>query len=370
MAPGPKLIKARLASGRAKRFEWRRPNRKTAFMNLKQLSAHLGLSQTTVSRALNGFPEVGAATRLRVAEAAKKHDYRPNPSARKLATGRAEAVGFIFPTDRNLLVDPHFVEFLAGLGEELKAHEMDILLSPAPSADEASAYRRAVNGRRVDGLIVSGPFLDDARIRLLEQLGANYVVHGRSEMGIAHAWLDIDNIQAFRQATSHLLDLGHRRIALVNGREVQTFASHRKRGYLAALEQRGVRFDPALVTSGEMTDKNGFGATARLLDAGDPPTAIICSSMLSVLGCMRAIRAAGLAIGADVSLIAHDDGLPFINPAAMMPALTTTRSPIRDAGRCIADLIVRRIAGEPVEALQELWPVELVVRGSTRPPPE
>ena len=114
-------------------------------MKLKDLADRLGLSQTTVSRALNGYPEVSEATRERVLDAARRFDYRPNASARRLATGRAGAIGAVLQTDRNLLLDPHYVEFLAGLGERLAEDEIDIVLSPTRGNDEIGelpAHRR------------------------------------------------------------------------------------------------------------------------------------------------------------------------------------------------------------------------------------
>ena len=114
-------------------------------------------------------------------EAAERYHYRPNPSARRLATGRAGAVGAVLPTDRNLLVDPHFVEFLAGLGERLVEDEMDIVLCPARGGDEAGTYRRIVAGNRVDALILSGPLVEDERVALLTELGLPFVVHGRTD---------------------------------------------------------------------------------------------------------------------------------------------------------------------------------------------
>ncbi|MBZ0230178.1 MAG: LacI family transcriptional regulator, partial [Bauldia sp.] len=128
-------------------------------MKLKELASRLGLSQTTVSRALNGYPEVGAATRQRVLEAARRFDYRPNVSARRLATGRAGSIGAVLPTNRNLLVDPHYVEFLAGLGERLAEDEIDIVLTPAKGDDEVAAYRRLAAGTRVDAVILSSPLI-------------------------------------------------------------------------------------------------------------------------------------------------------------------------------------------------------------------
>ncbi|TGT59787.1 LacI family transcriptional regulator, partial [bacterium M00.F.Ca.ET.159.01.1.1] len=100
-------------------------------MNLKQLSHMLSLSQTTVSRALNGYPEVNEETRRRVMDAAKRHGYRPNPSARRLATGKSGMIGYVLPTGNAVDIDPHFVEFLSGLGDYARSHELDLVLSPA-----------------------------------------------------------------------------------------------------------------------------------------------------------------------------------------------------------------------------------------------
>ncbi|RWH35640.1 MAG: LacI family transcriptional regulator, partial [Mesorhizobium sp.] len=98
-------------------------------MNLKQLSQRLALSQTTVSRALNGYPEVNEETRRRVIDAAKRHGYRPNPSARRLATGKTGMIGYVLPTGTTVDIDPHFVEFLSGLGDYARSHELDLVLS-------------------------------------------------------------------------------------------------------------------------------------------------------------------------------------------------------------------------------------------------
>ena len=155
-------------------------------MKLKDLADRLGLSQTTVSRALNGYPEVNEATRRRVLDAARHFEYRPNPSARRLATGRAGAVGAVLQTDRNLLLDPHYVEFLAGLGEALAQHEIDIVLSPA-RGDESASYRKIAAGTRVDALVLSSPVIEDPRIPMLAKLGMPFILHGRTRSDTPHA---------------------------------------------------------------------------------------------------------------------------------------------------------------------------------------
>ena len=337
-------------------------------IKLKDLARELGLSQTTVSRALNGYPEVSERTRQRVRDAANRLNYRPNASARRLATGRAGAIGAVLPTDRNLLVDPHFVEFLAGLGERLAEDEIDILLSPA-GTDEMATYRRMASGTRADLLVLSGPMVDDPRITLMDELGFPIIVHGRPRDGLNCAWLDIDNFGAFEQATRYLLDLGHRRIGLINGDARMTFASDRAKGYAKALKDRGLSPDPALTANDQMTDSFGYRAMQRFLEVEDRPTGVVVSSMMMALGAFRALRAAGLELGKDVSIVAHDDVFPYLNPDRMVPPMTTTRSPIRAAGTRLAELATEMLTGRAAATIHEEWPVELIIRGSTAPPP-
>ncbi len=340
-------------------------------MKLKDLAAKLGLSQTTVSRALNGYPEVSEATRERVLSAARQFHYRPNPSARRLATGRAGAVGAVLPTNRNLLVDPHFVEFLAGVGERLAEDEMDIVLSPARANDEMDTYRRLVAGTRVDALIVSGPTIDDARVPLLTGLGHPFVVHGRTTGDTPYAWLDIDNEARVPSMPTRSPARPRPYAASASSTAIArfTYAMYRERGFRDALAARGLTPDERLMGEGAMTDEVGYRLTTRFLAERPRPTAILLSSMMMTLGALRAIRAAKLELGKDMSLIAHDDVFPFVNPALMVPPVTTVTSPIRAAGTRVAELILELLAGRPSGAIHELWPVEMVIRGSTGPAP-
>jgi LacI family transcriptional regulator len=123
------------------------------------------------------------------------------------------------------------------------------------------------------------------------------------------------------------------------------------------------------MSSGLMTEENGYRTMSALLELADRPTAVICSSILSASGAIRAIQQAGLVIGRDVSLIAHDDGLPFLKAEGLSPPLTTTRSSIRAAGARLAELLLHMIAAPDDDLPHELWPAELIVRGSTGPAP-
>lgn len=339
-------------------------------MNLKQLAEHLGLSQTTVSRALNGYPEVGAETRRRVDEAARKLGYRPNPYAMRLATGRANAIGHVLPADKALLIDAHFMDFIAGAGDYYSSTGFDVMLHVGGPENEEAVYRRYAQTGAVDGVVVMGPRISDWRIDFLKELKLPFIVHGRvagTELG--YAWMDIDNRGAFHAAGRHLTGLGHRRIGFINGDERMTFAAHRREGYDMALREAGIETDLALVSAQPMTEENGYRESIRLLSLAERPTALMLSSMLMVSGAIRACHELRLEIGRDVSLIAHDDGLPFLNAEGLSPRLSTVRSSIRDAGNRVAELLVGMINDPDAALPHELWPVELIPRGSTGPAP-
>ncbi|MDO9416399.1 LacI family DNA-binding transcriptional regulator [Pararhizobium sp.] len=334
-------------------------------MNLKQFAELLGLSQTTVSRALRGYPEVNEATRKRIEEAAVEHGYHPNRSATGLATGRAGAVGLVLRSEE---YNPLTSELLGGLGVQLENEGMDVVLCTVRTREaELAVYRRLAASKRIDAVVLHSPTREDDRVSLLHQLKIPFVCHGRSSSTESCAYVDIDNVSVTQRAVDHLLDLGHRRIGLINGVEDRTYAMHRDRGYRDALAARDIAADRKLVAYGEFTDENGYDIARVFLGLKDPPTAIVAGSMMSTLGAMRAIRAANLTIGQDVSIVAHDDVFFYLNADKMTPAISATRSSIRAAGARVAEFIVQLLNGKDESELQEVWPVEFVLRESTRP---
>lgn len=338
-------------------------------MKLREFAKHLGLSPTTVSRALSGYPEVAESTRKRIADEAIKLGYRPNVNAVRLVTGRAGAIGVVMGRNSEF----HFAEFMRGMAERLSQDEVDILVSPIShngADDEIQICRRLATSRRVDAVIVTSPKPNDERIRLLHELGMPFLVHGRSDSKIPHAWLDIDNEGAVFRSTAHLLDLGHRHIAMINGRQGFTFSLHRDAGYRKALEKRGIAFDPDLVEHGDFTDEIGYRLARKLLERKPRPTAFVAGSMMTALGIYRAIRSLGLQIGKDVSIIAHDDVISFLSADNMVPALTATRSSMRAAGKRCADHLMDILNGKAATDIHELWPVELILRDSVTPAPD
>jgi LacI family transcriptional regulator len=337
-------------------------------MNLRDLSNILGLSQTTVSRALNGFPEVSEETRTRVRAAAELHGYRPSAAARRLATGQSGTLGVVFPSQRNLLGDLLFTEFLRGCVEQASDQGYDITLAMASGEQtEESVYRRAVRSARVDAMILSSPLLADPRVDLLRSLNMPFIVHGRTTSAIPYPHLDIDNEGAFFQAGKLLTDLGHRRIALLNFDMHYNFANDRLNGYLHALSQAGLQRDDALISWAPMIESSAVEETDRLLRLPNPPTAFLCCSLAQAQGVRRAVMQRGKVIGRDISLIAHDDRLHEMRAENFDPPLTATQSSIGDAGKRLVSLLIQHLTDADASLANEIWPVDLVVRASTGP---
>lgn len=340
-------------------------------MNLKQLSNLLGLSQTTISRALNGYPEVNAATRARILKAAEETGYRPNRAARRLATGKAGSLGLVMPVTPEQPVDAHFAEFQAGLADECLRHDFHFTIMPAKPQEEEQAIRDLVTSGAVDAFYMAYMRANDPRIPMAKTLPVPFIVHGRS-MGVPedYPYLDVDNEEAFAEAARHLLELGHCRFALLNGPADLDFACRRRAGLEKSLRERGLDLLPEFVSSTLMTDANGFKHMARFLERDVRPTAVLCASTVLALGAVRAIRQAGLEVGRDISVIAHDDDLLLLKPEHFSTPLTTTRSSIREAGRRVAERLIAAVKAEDIGAPKtEIWRAEFILRASTGPVP-
>lgn len=339
-------------------------------MNLKELSQLLGVSQTTISRALNGYPEVNSETRRRIFEAAEKTGYRPNAAARRLATGKVGSIGLVMPTGPLHQSDVHFGEFLSGLGEEAARNNFHLVIMPTDPRHEEDALKSLAGSGSVDGIYLAYMKKNDSRIRMMQAMSLPFMVHGRS-IGIEtdYPFLDVDNEGAFHDAASLLLQLGHRRIGLLNGPEGYDFTYRRHKGVETALAAKGLTLDAANVHHSRMTDEAGFANMEALLSQPERPTAVLCASTAIALGAIRSLNQRGLRPGKDVSLIAHDDVLPLLKPDDFSVPLTTTRSSLRAAGLRVAQRLINHIKSGDAEPLQELWKAELVVRASTGPAP-
>lgn len=340
-------------------------------MNLKELSQMLGLSQTTISRALNGYPEVNEETRQRVQKAARETGYRPNRAAQRLATGKAGSIGLIMPLSPDHSSDMHFAEFQSGLAEASIVHDFHFVIMPSKAEDEEQAIRWLVASGSVDGYYLAYVREKDPRIAMAKSLSLPFIVHGRSfGLDLDYPFLDVDNEGAFYDATRFLLQLGHKRFALINGQADLDFAHRRRLGAEKALAEKGLQLDPRHTRHSFMGDEQGYRGMKEILASPDRPTAVLCASTVLALGAVRAMNELGLKLGTDISLIAHDDELPLLKPENFSTPLTTTRSSLRAAGKRVGERLIAMInQSTPQPPEQELWKVELVVRASTGPAP-
>lgn len=340
-------------------------------MNLKEFADTIGLSQTTVSRALNGYPEVNEKTRLQVIKAAKRLNYSPNARAKSLASGRSFTIGHVLPvSSRHEMINPIFSEFVAGASEVYSARGYEMLLKVSRPDQENSVYNELWSNGAVDGLILQAPVVEDRRIGLLRKAGIPFVVHGRAS-GISepYSWVDMDNLRAFRQAALFLIDLGHRRIGLINGLEAMDFAHRRRLGYQQALGERGLDLDPAIMTHSELTETYGYTSASRMLQNAVPPTAFLVASYIAAIGVRRAIKDHNLEIGRDISVIIHDDELSYFNNDEDIPLFTATRCSVRQAGKRCAELLIAAIENPSDSPVTEMIRSHLTLGKSTGPAP-
>ena len=321
-------------------------------MNLKSLARTLGISKTTVSRALNGYPEVNVHTRERVLAAAKEAGYEANPMARSLAVGRTNVFGIIYPLLPSDLGDPMFLGVVGGMSAALEKSKMNLIIAPVSPQNELPSYEQMVRGRRVDGLVVSRTLVHDERIAYLVKKGFPFVAHGRTELKQPYAWFDYDNEAGIGLACAHLFKHGHSRIALVSAPLELNFACQRKNSFIACMQAAGLAVDPRHLVDNTLDRRTGYQAMQELLACSPRPTAVIVDNHLSGVGAVRALLDAGIEIGKDMSVIVWGS----IEDSLVGSNVTTIDQPgPNEAGAKMTEMLSALVAGTPPAQLQVLW---------------
>jgi len=333
-------------------------------VTLKDLAAKLGLSITTVSRALAGYDDVAETTRRRVQQAAEEMGYVPDVTARRLQKGRTDTIGFVIPTFGPRFSDPYFSELLAGIGNEAARHDFDLLVSTQPpnTPQEQAVYRRLAEGRLVDGLLVVRTRVKDRRIAYLAEIGFPFVAFGRSDLEVDFPYVDEDGRRGLELVTEHVIDRGHRRLAFIAAPEDLMFCTYRRTGLEVALRRHGLALSPDYCIVGDLTQQGGFAAMNQLLDLPSPPTAVISCNDLMALGAISAAQKRGLVVGRDLVITGFDD-IPLAEHSH--PSLTTVRQPIYSIGQQICSMLVQLIRNEELIERHVLLQPELIVRESS-----
>ena len=344
------------------------------------VSKEAGVSIATVSRVLNNHPKVDPLLRQRVVSAVQALQYVPSGAARSLATGRTRRVALIIPD----ITNPFFPELAKGAQDTLDIHGYHLILSNTDDQqDRELRYLQMLSETGIDGLILSPatvlPLKTTSRARdknassaLMQALQKlNVPVVGVSPEPLSE-WADqvtVDEVEAARSAVLHLLNLGHRRIALIGGPEHITVTRDRQQGYRQALAEEQVALDPTLIRYANFRREGGREAMESLLTQGSPPTAVLALNDMMALGALAAIHAANLAVPEDIAVAGIDN---IAEAADANPPLTSVSVPRKyEYGRIAAQLLLDRFAdpeGVRFAATRKVRiSTHLIVRGSTVP---
>lgn len=329
-----------------------------------------GVSPSTVSRVLAGNPRISAETQERVRDAMRDLDYHPHAIARSLVTKSSRTIGLVTARPATqTFANPFFPEVIRGIASVVEGEGYNLLLSASRGEqNEREACLSLLRSRHVDGVILTSSRLGDRLIEALVRDEAKVVLIGRpadAAGGPAHPalhWVNNDNVSAAAVAVEHLVGLGHRRIAFINGPHDWVFCFDRLQGYRTALADAGIPFDPALVRQGNITQQDGVRALESLLGLPERPSAIVAVDDSLALGAMEAALKRGLRVPSDLAIVGFNDD-PVT--AWTRPPLTTVRIPVFDLGAMAARMLLGRLQGRPVRPNQVILPSQIIAREST-----
>nr|WP_321456021.1 substrate-binding domain-containing protein [uncultured Cohaesibacter sp.] len=342
-----------------------RQNKKSR-VTIKEVAYALGISKSTVSRALNGYPDIAENTRLTVQRMAQELGYKPMIHAQAIRTGLVRSLGMVLNADSHDGHRPFLANFIDGISRRASQDNWTLTVATANHAlGVLTTIKRLCDEHTVDGFILPRTRIEDPRVHYLVKAHVPFIMFGRTGDDRDCGWYDIDAAKAMQEAVLRLAGMGHQRIGFINGLERYMYAKVRYEGYCSGLRKAGLGYDDLLVRHDAVTRKDGAREGAALLDLPERPTAIICAVDLAALGVYRAANERGLAIGRDISIISYDG---IAEGEYATPPLTSFFVDNRVAGEHLADLLIRRIQGEMPETLRQLGEAQLIVRASDGPP--
>lgn len=333
-------------------------------VTIRDVAARAGVSVSTVSCVINGRGSVADNTRALIIAAIRELGFEPNQSARSLKHRRVSSIGLIVPDLRNAF----FALVTEGAQEAAFEHDVVVVLcSTGASAEREEYYARMLKSQRLDGVVhLSGTGVSSRSLIELSALEPVVFVDERL-VGIEVPWVGSQNRAGARSIAQHVLDAGHRQIAIIGGPTALWSAEQRLAGHREAIASAGIDPDSAPVIPGDYRQDSGYEAAREFLSRPltDRPTAILCANDLMAFGVLRYCRDHGLRIPEDVSLTGFDD----IPAAALIdPPLTTVRQAAREMGQMAVELLLKRVRNETnIADSPYLFPTTLEVRGSVGP---
>ncbi len=333
-------------------------------LNIDDVARLAYVSRSVVSRVLNNRPNVSKEARARVQAVIKKYNYRPSATARSLATDRNYEISILAPRKKDDVFANGFWSLLfLGISEACIRRGYHVSLNMIAKEAEAEINDRILNGHSLDGYILIGEEVADRTLPALKQRGLPVALVGNAPSYPELRSVDVDNVEGGHKATMHLLRLGHRRIAAIQGPLSTQEAVDRFEGFLRAHREVGIDVDSSLCMEGDYSQQGGHDCMQQLL--GQKPTAVMCSSDAQASGALLAAHRAGISVPKDLSVIGYDD-LP--SARFTIPPLTTMRQPIYKMGERVAGIVLNQIEETEEDAVHDHLQAVLVERETTSAP--
>jgi DNA-binding LacI/PurR family transcriptional regulator len=330
-------------------------------ISIKDIARVAKVSHSTVSRALHNSSLVNQQTGERIRQIAREKGYRPSAVARSLVTKRTKTIGVVVTR----IADPFIAEVVNGIEEVANDHGYSVFLANSnANPDREVKVVHSFHERRVDGILVTASRVGALYMPLLAEMKVPTVLINNQHPGDFVHSVTIDNPAASRQATEHLISLGHKRIAYIGDQFGFQSDTERFAGYRSALEVADIPFLPDLTVHGDGKAEGGMRAMERLLTLPEPPTAVFCYNDMSALGALRAIHAHGLRVPDDISVVGFDD---LFIALYSNPSLTTISQPMRQMGTMAMEILLKLFSGSNSKTNIKVQG-QLIVRESTAPP--
>lgn len=326
---------------------------------IHSIAKHLNLSNSTVSKALNGYSDVSAATRELVMKTALELGYQPSAAARNLRRGRTDKIGLFLNTSIEYVVD-YLSGIIPGAVRTAQTGGKNLLIYTITDNDPSQLLNVCRAGE-IDGVILFSTHYDKNTIETLLDEKFPFVVMGREILDERVSYVVPDYYDGTYQATCYLIENGHQRIAFTTRPELTTANDAHLKGYIDALQNSGLDVNKDLIVETRLGPNSGVQPTKQLLTLSDRPTAIVAFHDLLAVDIIQEIQAQGLRVPEDIAVIGFD-GLRagFMT----MPHITTVSQPLELIGQRVIEIINDRIENSDMLPVQETVPVEMVIRGS------
>jgi len=329
-------------------------------VTIEQVSKKTGLSVSTVSKALNDYPDIASETKERVLKVARELNYHPSAAARNLRRKHTNMIGFVLPFAVSYISE-YVSELITGAAMAAEATGYNLILYTNQS-NQYEQLAKICRAREVDGLLLRGTDHVDDTFSLLDGEEIPFVITGRRVDHPHASYIVPDNFGGSLMLMRHLIGLGHKRIAFTARPALFESNTDRIAGYLEGLRESGIVVDRDLIIETSVEPRSGYQAMNELLDLPNPPTALFAIHDLIAIDAMQAAFDRGLRVPEDIS-IASFDGIQ--STQITKPSITTVRQPITDIGKRAVEILLSHIQDSSIPPMRETVPVQLIIREST-----